>query len=132
MSGADLQVPAANGTKQSRPITTLKEPVPPKHRPSQSDPSTLDRRPRSAEPHEHQPAPLLHGLGAAPGQASGAARVLDTPAEGTRLGDAELLVRVGIDAISVSVDAVARTRSSVAAAEQRVLLDAAAHRPPTR
>ena len=39
---------------------------------------------------------------------------------------AELLVRAGIDAISVSVDAVARTRSLVAAAEQRVLLHAAA------
>jgi pyruvate, water dikinase len=38
---------------------------------------------------------------------------------------AELLVRAGIDAISVSVDAVQRTRKLVAAAEQRVLLDAA-------
>ncbi len=38
---------------------------------------------------------------------------------------AELLVRAGIDAISVSVDAVERTRALVAAAEQRVLLDAA-------
>ena len=38
---------------------------------------------------------------------------------------AELLVRAGIDAISVSVDAVDRTRALVAAAEQRVLLDAA-------
>ena len=38
---------------------------------------------------------------------------------------AELLVRAGIDAISVSVDAVERTRRLVAAAEQRVLLDAA-------
>ncbi len=38
---------------------------------------------------------------------------------------AELLVRAGIDAISVSVDVVARTRALVAAAEQRVLLDAA-------
>jgi pyruvate,water dikinase len=41
---------------------------------------------------------------------------------------AELLVRAGIDAISVSVDVVARTRSLVAAAEQRVLLDAARER----
>ena len=38
---------------------------------------------------------------------------------------AELLVRAGIDAISVNVDVVDRTRSLVAAAEQRVLLDAA-------
>ena len=38
---------------------------------------------------------------------------------------AELLVRAGIDAISVSVDVVDRTRMLVAAAEQRVLLDAA-------
>jgi pyruvate,water dikinase len=38
---------------------------------------------------------------------------------------AELLVRAGIDAISVSVDVVARTRALVATAEQRVLLDAA-------
>ncbi|MFI5008649.1 MAG: phosphoenolpyruvate synthase [Solirubrobacterales bacterium] len=38
---------------------------------------------------------------------------------------AELLVRAGIDAISVSVDALDRTRSLVAAAEQRVLLDSA-------
>lgn len=38
---------------------------------------------------------------------------------------AELLVRAGIDAISVSVDAVERTRTLVASAERRVLLDAA-------
>jgi pyruvate,water dikinase len=38
---------------------------------------------------------------------------------------AELLVRAGIDAISVSVDVLDRTRAMVAAAEQRVLLDAA-------
>ena len=38
---------------------------------------------------------------------------------------AELLVRAGIDAISVSVDAVERTRRLVAAAEQRLLLEAA-------
>ena len=37
---------------------------------------------------------------------------------------ADLLVRAGIDAISVSVDVVDRTRKLVAAAEQRVLLDA--------
>ena len=38
---------------------------------------------------------------------------------------AELLVRAGIDAISVNVDAVERTRRLVAAAERRVLLEAA-------
>jgi pyruvate,water dikinase len=38
---------------------------------------------------------------------------------------AELLVRAGIDAISVSVDVVDRTRALVAAAEQRVLLASA-------
>ncbi len=38
---------------------------------------------------------------------------------------AELLVRAGIDAISVSVDVVERTRALVASAEQRVLLDGA-------
>jgi len=38
---------------------------------------------------------------------------------------AELLVRAGIDAISVNMDVVDRTRRLVAAAEQRVLLDAA-------
>jgi pyruvate,water dikinase len=38
---------------------------------------------------------------------------------------AELLVRAGIDAISVSVDAVDRTRQLIAAAEQRMLLEAA-------
>ncbi|MGA2319219.1 MAG: phosphoenolpyruvate synthase [Solirubrobacteraceae bacterium] len=49
---------------------------------------------------------------------------------------AELLVRAGIDAISVSVDVLDRTRAMVAAAEQRVLLDTAragadmASRPP--
>ncbi len=38
---------------------------------------------------------------------------------------AELLVRAGIDAISVNIDAVDRARRLVAAAEQRLLLDAA-------
>ena len=38
---------------------------------------------------------------------------------------AELLVRAGIDAISVTPDAVERTRRLIAAAEQRLLLDAA-------
>jgi pyruvate,water dikinase len=38
---------------------------------------------------------------------------------------AELLVRAGIDAISVNVDVVERTRSLVAAAERRLLLEAA-------
>jgi pyruvate,water dikinase len=38
---------------------------------------------------------------------------------------AELLVRVGIDAISVNIDVVERTRRLIDAAERRVLLDAA-------
>jgi pyruvate,water dikinase len=38
---------------------------------------------------------------------------------------AELLVRAGIDAISVNVDVIARTRALVASAEQRVMLEAA-------
>ncbi len=38
---------------------------------------------------------------------------------------AELLVRAGIEAISVNVDALERTRRSIAAAERRLLLDAA-------
>jgi pyruvate,water dikinase len=38
---------------------------------------------------------------------------------------AELLVRAGIDAISVNIDAVDRARRLVAAAERRVLLEAA-------
>ncbi len=41
---------------------------------------------------------------------------------------AELLVRAGIDAISVTVDAVDRTRRLVAAAERRLLLEAARER----
>jgi pyruvate, water dikinase len=41
---------------------------------------------------------------------------------------AELLVRLGIENISVSVDAVERTRRLIAAAEQRILLDAARSR----
>jgi pyruvate,water dikinase len=46
---------------------------------------------------------------------------------------AELLVRAGIDAISVSVDAIDRSRALVAAAEQRVMLDfARAHNATER
>jgi pyruvate, water dikinase len=42
---------------------------------------------------------------------------------------AELLVRAGIDAVSVNMDAVDRARRLLAAAEQRVLLEAATVRP---
>ena len=42
---------------------------------------------------------------------------------------AELLVRAGIDAISVNIDAVDRARRLIAAAEQRVLLEAARSGP---
>ncbi len=38
---------------------------------------------------------------------------------------AELLVRAGIDAISINIDVIDRTRALIASAEQRVLLDAA-------
>ena len=38
---------------------------------------------------------------------------------------AQLLVEAGIDAISVNIDAVDKARRLIAAAEQRVLLDAA-------
>jgi pyruvate, water dikinase len=42
---------------------------------------------------------------------------------------AELLVRAGIDAVSVNMDAVDRARRLLAAVEQRVLLEAATARP---
>ena len=45
---------------------------------------------------------------------------------------ADLLVRAGIDAISVNMDVVDRTRRLVAAAEQRLLLDAARLSPAER
>ncbi len=38
---------------------------------------------------------------------------------------AEILVRAGIDAISVNIDAVERSRRQLAAAEQRILVEAA-------
>jgi pyruvate,water dikinase len=45
---------------------------------------------------------------------------------------AEVLVRAGIDAISVNMDAVDRARGLVAAAEQRLMLDAARGQGPGR
>jgi pyruvate,water dikinase len=45
---------------------------------------------------------------------------------------AELLVRAGIDCVSVNVDVVDRTRALLASAEQRVLLDAARDRGTRR
>jgi pyruvate,water dikinase len=43
---------------------------------------------------------------------------------------AELLVRCGIDAVSVNIDAIDRTRRLLAAAERRVLLEAALEKAP--
>jgi pyruvate,water dikinase len=45
---------------------------------------------------------------------------------------AELLVGSGIDAISVNVDAIDRTRRLIASAERRLLLDAARAEPTAR
>jgi pyruvate,water dikinase len=44
---------------------------------------------------------------------------------------ADLLVRLGIDSISVNPDAIEATRRNVAAAERRVLLQAARVHPTT-
>ena len=62
---------------QSRPITTLHD-----------APSAEARRRRRQSPQ----AVLLHGLGGAPGSASGAARVLVSLADAASLGDGDVLV----------------------------------------
>ncbi|MGY1633501.1 phosphoenolpyruvate synthase [Geodermatophilus sp. SYSU D01186] len=62
---------------QTRPITTLRE-------------AAAEGRPAEAAHPDAQP--LVHGLAASPGRASGRVRVLLTPAEGGRLQDGEVLV----------------------------------------
>jgi pyruvate,water dikinase len=69
-SGADLWL------VQTRPITTL---VP-------------AEVPAPRTPAEPAAGPVLRGLGASPGRASGRVRVLHSPAEGTRMRDGEVLV----------------------------------------
>ena len=59
---------------QSRPITTLTE------------------RPAPTERREAAGKPLAHGLGASPGRASGAVRVLESPAEDAAMQAGEVLV----------------------------------------
>jgi len=63
---------------QSRPITTLSE------------------RPRSAEasilPHATGSKPLVHGLGASPGRATGVVRVLESPKDESAMQSGEVLV----------------------------------------
>jgi pyruvate,water dikinase len=61
---------------QTRPITTLGEGAP---------------EPQSSPPADDA-APLVHGLAASPGRASGRVRVLLSPAEGGKLKDGEVLV----------------------------------------
>ncbi len=60
---------------QSRPVTTLHDAAAPE-----------------APALEHDGAVLLHGLGGAPGSASGAVRVLATLSDADRLGDGDVLV----------------------------------------
>ena len=73
----DLEFAIAEGKiylTQSRPITTLAEPA------------------RSAEIATPSGKPLVHGLGASPGQASGAVRVLQATTEGSAMQHGEVLV----------------------------------------
>lgn len=73
----DIEWVIANGKiwiVQSRPITTLAAP-----------------KPAAAAPRAPS-APLLSGLGAAPGIASGAVRILASPSDGPTLRDGEVLV----------------------------------------
>ncbi len=62
---------------QSRPVTTLHDAAAPAAAPAAA---------------EHDGAVLLHGLGGAPGSASGAVRVLATLHDADRLGDGDVLV----------------------------------------
>jgi len=84
---------------QSRPVTTLHEQVPAGgDMPAGPSPATVDgdgRHPSAAPagaPAAEGAAPLLRGLGAAPGVAAGAVRVLSALAEAERLADGEVLV----------------------------------------
>jgi pyruvate,water dikinase len=61
---------------QTRPVTTL----------------VAAEVPAPRAPTEPAAGPLLRGLGASPGRASGRVRVLHSPAEGTRMRDGEVLV----------------------------------------
>ncbi|WP_068269412.1 phosphoenolpyruvate synthase [Aldersonia kunmingensis] len=62
---------------QTRPITTLE---------------SLPEGAVSSEPREPAGAPLLHGLGASPGRASGRVRILHSVAEAARVGEGDVLV----------------------------------------
>jgi pyruvate,water dikinase len=78
VSGADLFV------VQTRPITTLPEVMPA---------ATLSGAGGTTAPESQPPtAPVLRGLAASPGRASGRVRVLHSPAEGGRLRNGEVLV----------------------------------------
>ena len=72
--GADRRPPVS--LVQTRPITTL---------------AAAAARPRRRTPGQSG-APLLHGLAASPGRATGRVRVLHSPSEGVRLVDGEVLV----------------------------------------
>jgi pyruvate,water dikinase len=72
ISGAEVWI------VQTRPITTLS--------PDSAEPGATGGVPAAAGD------PVLHGLGASPGTASGRVRVLLSPADGHRLADGEVLV----------------------------------------
>ncbi len=75
---------------QSRPITTLHDE--PSAASGAGGGPAIGADGRPAAPGQPTGAVLLHGLGGAPGSASGAARILDSPAEASRLADGEVLV----------------------------------------
>jgi pyruvate,water dikinase len=79
--------------------------------------STFDERDGAVLAYLSQLIPRAHSLGLATSICGQAPSVHSEYAE--------LLVRLGIDSVSVSVDAVDRTRRLIAAAERRVLLEAA-------
>jgi pyruvate,water dikinase len=67
---------------QSRPITTLQD---------SGRPDATGSAP-SEEPGPGAAKPIVRGLGASPGRASGVARVLESPDEGAKMEDGEILV----------------------------------------